>query len=419
MRLFITLFIGFISLNALEKNDFAYERTLLTSAKTGIIKTELPKILYYHIHNQDLSDLAVFDADGKVMPHILKHLDTSEQHVQREEIPFAHVKTLREHKGEALDINYLDKKFTLIVNSKVSDEDYILDLSKMQRGVDYIQVASSDSDYILNTELACSDDLSHWRALSTSQVLANMTMQNSHIVKTRLNINSSSCSYLKIHTQKPLTITGVKAINTHTVLQPTAPKTVEFQLLNKAIEFEFPKHLKLQNLIFKLLDNEQLYKLDVFSKNSEDEEWHLLKHITVYTLKNGELTNLSTPLSSYASHYRIEAAEGSYLPERVELYVSYDPTYLYFLAQGTAPYTLSYGSLKRVDQNTALMKLFDIKSEISDAILDKETIVNIDANKAVVQRDNRAILVWLSLIVGVLLLGFMSYKLFTEYHTRS
>ena len=94
------------------------------------------------------------------------------------------------------------------------------------------------------------------------------------------------------------------------------------------------------------------------------------------------------------------------------LFFTYAHKRLSFMAQGTPPYALYYGSLKAEVPNTDFGALTKVSSQAS---LEKPQLINPDALKAKKKpRNNSAILVWISLLFGVMVLGFMSFKLLKD-----
>ncbi|MBU0631866.1 DUF3999 domain-containing protein [bacterium] len=414
MKLLLSFFITIVALHAIEKNDFAFERMIEMPSKEGIVKIDLPLVIYNHLNTSNFLDIAIFDADNKTMPHAIEQLDTKKQKIQILTLPFSHVKTIKEKKNTTLNINYQGKKLTLIENSKISDEDYILDASKMKNGIDYIQIKSNDHEYMLLTDIACSNDLSHWKEISNSQMLANITMQDSNITKNRLELNINPCSYLKIHTQKPLNIEMVTAVKAQILILKPTPRSIQFIYIGNGIEFDSSKQLTLNTLQFLLPPKEQFYKLNLFCKNGDEKQWTFIKKITIYTLHNGTINNLQTTLFTNADHYRIEPANDSYLPKDFSLSFSYDPAQLYFIAQGKPPYSLVYGSIKTALPNADLHSMIQLNTDFITATLNEEKVLNSSANKIEKKVNYTSILVWVSLVITLMILGFMSYKLIYE-----
>ncbi len=414
MKHFLLFLAALLSLQAVEKDDFAYQRVITMPATQGVVKLELPLTLYSHFNTNNLQDLAVFDANNQAMPHMIKARHISQQRVQKISLPFSRVKTIKEKKETALNINYQGKELTLIENNSINDEDYILDASQMKEGIDYLQISSNDSEYMLMTDITCSHDLSHWNGLSSGQMLANITMQENAIIKDRLTLNSSACNYLKIHTQHPLNINTIMAYKAQMLFHQPDPEPLLITKVDNGLEFSVSKQITLKELHFVLPQKEQLYKLKLFSKNATASAWSFVKTITIYSLQNGALNNLKTPLFTHAGYYRLEAAENSYLPQELQLSFSYDPQELYFIAQGTPPYTLTYGSIKTALPSADLGNMIQPDTHFISATLGQERLLNTEANKIEEKPNYTTILVWLSLAVGVMILSFMSYKLIKE-----
>lgn len=418
MRIFLLLLITVIALQAIEKNDFAYERDIKTSSQQGLVKIKIPLELYKHLNTRSMLDIVVFDTKNNIMPHSIEKLDLSQQSVQTESLPFSRVKRIKQSKETIFGISYQGKKLTFNESNKVSDEDYIVDTSKMEDGIDYLQIKSPDSEYMIQTDLACSEDLSYWQEIARTQMLANITMQNSNIIKNTLKLNGRTCKYLKIHTQKPLNVKSIIATKVKTFTQKPSSQPLKFNKVNNGIEFKLSKQITIKGLQFVLPHKEQLYKLNLFRKNDGDTEWSFLKQITIYTLQNGAISSLESSFRANADNYRIEPAKNSYLPEELKLSFIYDTAELYFIAQGTPPYSLAYGSTKSSVSSTNLNNMVKLNKNFISATLGDEKILNINANKIEKKTNYTTVLVWVSLALGIIILSYMSYKLIGELRIK-
>ena len=416
MKAIIVLLCAFMTVHALEKNDFAFERIVenKSASQHGVIRIDLPLSVYGHVNGKALLDIAVFDAHGNRMPHMLKHLNATSQTTQRQSISFARIKTLKEQQNSSVLVSYRGKEITFSENTLLDDEDYILDTSMMKDGVDYLVINSSDREYMMSAESACSNDLSHWRSISHAQTLANITMAKGNIVKKRLNVNITHCNYIKVHTQKPLGIESITAVKTVSSATKLKSQILDFRKVDTAIEFNMPQFLTLQGLQFGLSKQKQIYAFNIFTKNSSTQKWLFLKRINIVSSKTQQESTLEARLNTNAKFYRMVAASGSYMPQELQLSFTYNPIQLYFLAQGKTPYSLVYGSLKSVKSSASLKKMLLQKSVYTTATLKEEKVLNSSATIVLKKRDYKAILVWLSLLLGVSLLGFMSYKLLVE-----
>jgi hypothetical protein len=284
----------------------------------------------------------------------------------------------------------------------------------MKNGIDYLQIRSSDHEYMLQADIACSSDLNHWREVAGELMLANITMQESAITKDRLRLNTGACNYLKLHTQKPLNIETITAVKTQTLHRKPEPQTVQLSKVDNGLEFSVSKQVTLKELQFHLPPKEQLYRLNLFSRNDDAPQWSLVQKITIYSLHNGAISKLYSTLYINADHYRLEPADNSFLPQQLTLSFSYDPVQLYFIAQGTPPYSLVYGSIKTTPPSADLRSMIKLNTSFVQATLNEEKVLNSAANKIKKETNYTAILVWLSLAIGVIILGVMSYKLVGE-----
>jgi hypothetical protein len=98
-----------------------------------------------------------------------------------------------------------------------------------------------------------------------------------------------------------------------------------------------------------------------------------------------------------------------------EIRAGWAPKQLYFLAQGKAPFTLAFGNynIKPVQANS-LSSLIKRSGTSIDHVSLGEFIKNDKLNKAGSETPWKLILLWLVLILGTALMGFMAYRLFQQ-----
>jgi len=399
------------NLIAVEKNDFTYKRDIITTQKEGLISVKLPLEVYAKLTFKELSDLGVYDALDQLMPHTLLVKHPSQLKIQEKVIPFASYKSLKTSPAHNIKLVFEGKNINLNAINTFEEKDYILDTSGMTTGIDTLLIKSKNLKNMVHVDTFCSNDLATWRLIKSNEILAKLSMQESPILKERLYLNSKPCHYLKLKIDKPLNIDHISAYKASQQLTKPEPQKLILQHHNNGIEFNLTKNITLNTLYFALPNKEQFYKLILLSKNTKNAPWHPIKTMSIYSLKKGKVTALSLALKTQANYYRIQAQENSYLPKQLELSFDYDNAELYFLAQGTAPYTLVYDSLQKVSQ-VDILALNDTNS--STAQLSREKSLNPNAKVVITPTNYKAIFTWIALILGVILLAFMTFTLIKD-----
>ena len=166
-----------------------------------------------------------------------------------------------------------------------------------------------------------------------------------------------------------------------------------------------------------------LYKGMLYSRNDEKLDWRFRQNVSQYRLNIGETDMRSDAFSLRPNNDRywkvkIET-EGRFSENQLpEIRAGWAPKQLLFLAQGQGPFTLAFGNpvISPANNNdlNSLVKTY----EDSGANIDKVTSGTIIDNANYIAAKNRLpwkkILLWLVLIMGTVLMGFMAYRLYQQ-----
>ncbi len=161
----------------------------------------------------------------------------------------------------------------------------------------------------------------------------------------------------------------------------------------------------------------------LYSRNNEKEAWRYRKEVSQYKLNMGDTILQSNPVSISPNNDRFWKlkiqAETQFTENQLpEIRAGWMPKKLYFLAQGNGPFTLAFGNYNiKPDQRNSLADLID-SIKRSGASIDRVSIGEIiNSNKSFKVEEKtpwKLILLWLVLILGTALMGFMAYRLFQQ-----
>lgn len=398
----------------LDKNDFSYVRDINTTATSGIVSMALPVEVIAKLKNYDLADIAVYDSNNRRMPHALMRQNAQEEQHQELTLPYTLVTNDKLENKTSLYIAMNDKTIALQETTKIQDQDYIVDASLMSNGIDHLLFTTDyDERFMVETDVWCSKDLSDWRLIADKEVLANIYMQEHLVNKNRINLHGVRCNFLKVHTQKPINIQNISGIKVLNKAQSRKTHRLEYESVDGGLEFHVARQMHVEKLHFSLPPKEQFYNFKLLTYNQYDKTWLLSRQITVYSLQKGKLKHLDVALG-YDEKYRLEAIDGAYLPEDMNLSFSYLPTKLYYIAQGKAPYSLHYGALIQVPSSGYLDTILTLDQPSTKATLKDERVINTNVSVKEPTSNYSGVAVWLALILGVVVLSFMSLIVFKE-----
>ena len=406
-----------LTLFAIEKSDFAYESAITTSQESGLISVELPVEVYKGVTSHRLSDVAVFDALGNPMPQRIERVVSRSERVTSSALPFTRLEQKSQKSSDEVEVLINNKSVKITKQEPLENTSYMIDSSRMKNGIDYLIIRSDAESYMVSIDIAKSDDLKHWSLLAHDERLAKLSMQNTNVLKERINIRTGATPYLRIESSEPFVISSVTAYRHETQYQVDEKTQIAYTKEDGVITFTLPPFIYLKSLFFTLPDADQMYQLKVVSKDKKDGEASVVARGNIYSLEGGKVRKDEIAVGTFGKKYRIEAQNNSYLPQLLSLHYTRDRSVLTFLAQGVAPYTLRYGSLRTTVVNSDL-SAFRPSDTYVPASIGEGVLRNPDAITTPKKPEKEsALLVWLALLVGVVLLSFMSYKLIKDTKT--
>ena len=406
-----------LTLFGLEKDEFAYESSIITTQESGLITFDIPLSIYDKVQSSDLSDNAIFDASGHPMPQHIQSTIKSDTTLISTSLPFSYLPQKSQKLGEQVEVTVNNKKVKITTQEQSQNSSYIIDSSAMDKGIDYLIITSDDARYMVSVTITGSHDLKRWKYLARDERLAKLSMQETQIIKNRINIHTHATPYLLIQSEKKFNISKITAYKQQRHDLVNTPQPLTYTHTQDTINFELPNFVHLESLFFNLPNAEQMYRLKVTVKNSVDAKPRVVARGDIYTLQNGTIKKDTLSVNSYGRYYTVEAINNSYLPQKFSLEYTYEHKILQFLAQGNPPYSVVYGSHKAYVSNSDLSAFSaNTKAKVT---LGQTKPLNLSA----ITTDNTpeeegTLLVWLALLVGVLLLSFMSYKLIKETHAK-
>ncbi|MDF1879743.1 DUF3999 family protein [Sulfurimonas sp. MAG313] len=416
MKIFIFLIITINVLFALQKDDFAYVKSIITNTERGLIKVKLTPEIYSKLVHNNLSDMAVFDANGHIMPQQLSGISSTQKLSKIQDVPFIKFSVLKKSKEQQLRFEYKGAIINMHDTKEESSHDYIVDLRQIHKEVQTLYLQSNLSKYMIAMDVQCSNDLQGWKTLKAEAIIASLDFQDSRLTQNSIDLPLTSCKYLRLRTQDvfPLTKVEVRTYAKKTKVI-TEHEPLIFKRVDNSLEFTLSKNINLEKLHFNLEEGEHYYKLSILAKNKGDEDFRLLKHANIYNIQyqGKKLQKHFIQFDSEYDFYKIKAQSSSYLPTQLTLSYEYQRQDLYFLAQGQGPYLLAFGSYEARINSTNLEYLLEGAQSLKEVTLGKTKLLGGEKRLYMkkIERPIQSYLVWMFLVFGVCLLVFISYRL--------
>lgn len=376
MKRSLILSLLFLSAHAdaapLSLADFAYAFELKTPQPADVYSLTLPEAVYTRSLTTDLSDVAVFDAAGEAVPHVLQpppqptpepapvELAYFPLYENQASIPDeTAVKLLANFEGSAAEFqkNAPAEKGAVIA--------YVVDTGKRDRTfspqVDALQIAWTDNGTNLAThiDVDSSADLVHWFPLRRDAVLARMNFAQQRLELNRVELIDHPDRFLRILWPSGHQGSSITAV--HALLART-PGPGDRQWINiaghfskdsssPAFDYQVPGGLPIREINLALGTVDSFLRCGLFSRASPKQPWTARGTHAFYRarLADTELTNAAVaiePTSDGYWHVTYDPQQFGFGSEIPWLRIGWTPHRLVFLARGGGPYTLAYGSAR-------------------------------------------------------------------------
>lgn len=363
----------------LHPHDFAYGMTLQGDGAGALYTFELPDELYSDTFRSDLGDMRIFNNNGEVVPHVLQHQTVGEEIRHTVTLPFYPLfadeplsrgeTTLRIVPGRQGTVIDLRAQTAQDVTGRTISY-YIIDASVLKQPIRRLtlQWQPTGESFVSTVVVEQSSDLDHWRPL-TSATLAELLYGNDQLQRNEILLPVQQQSYLRL--SWPMGSKGVVlAALEAEVARPRVETTLHWSIANHRTsevtsgryEFEVSGHYPVERLQLVLPQDNTMVRAKLSSSSDpQGNPWTVRYQGVVYSLlhegerlDSGEFT-IPTTRDRY---WRLEVAQegggiGSGLPQ---LKLGWIPHRALFVARGSAPFTLAFGSahVEGVPQDQAL-----------------------------------------------------------------
>jgi len=445
----LALVVLFVPASATPYNadDFAHSATL-SDAKTSLREVAIPRTLYEKMQRRDYGDLRVFSADGQIVPH--QFSQSSSRVDSKQETPLVFYPFSKEQAANPSNIqviiNQKAGEQSLQINqhlanesTKINEYQYILinksenqtkkrkgspELCKLQ--LDWEQNKPSS---IISFKLESSDQLQNWRTLSRKLTVSKLNYSGSQLLHNQVQFSCTSQKYLRLtwlQTNQQTHLVQIKGLYTKKGEQQIQWQSFgkpRYSAEEKGWLFESNIIASISKLEFVAPQDGLLYKGILYSRNNEKEAWRYRKEISQYRLNMGDTILQSNPVSISPNNDRfwklIMQTEAQFTESQLpEIRAGWMPKKLHFLAQGNGPFTLAFGNYTiKSEQRNSLSDLIE-SIKRSGASIDRVSVGEILSNNKSFKVEEKTpwklILLWLVLILGTALMGFMAYRLFQQ-----
>ena len=348
--------------------DYASQWTLATE-KADTFAVTLDESIYRQVTRADLADLAAFNADGEELAFgPLPPAYRAPPNAWRPAVWFAlpaqeatapNTGDLQLHVTRAADGSLaLDTSLSGAAQAaaKTGTSDLLIDVRAKDHSVNALafDFAADAPDFSTQVVIEASDDLQHWRTLSSDAPLAQLRQNGQMLLRRTVEFDAQPATYLRVHASAVLPLRAVSLRLRGQGSEPARSMLdAEFVARDgRAFVYRMPARIVTERVNIELADDNAVAHFDVAVREQGETGWHPIGAYTAFRLRGAGVTLDAEPMeigSTRVSEWRIEP--DSNLAKTPRLRFSYQPESWVLLTHGRAPYTIVAGS-RRAQRST-------------------------------------------------------------------
>lgn len=431
--------------------DYAFGRSLDTSAPSQWYRVMLPLAVYAQSTSADLHDVRVFNQSGEPVPFSLIAATRPQASVQSTALRLfpldASPLAPASDAGDSDKILLRSRNGVEIVlqgqKAAAAGQHYLLTLPEQASG----ELAISQMELLWNTPQSSwqgtasvyySEDLKRWYTLGEDMPLLDVASGQDRLKLDRIDtetvLSPDANRYLMVvlnAQSQGITLTGVNAIS---AAAQADPEEINLEgegepLSASEAQWRWARPQPLHAVSISL-NGEGVLPVEIAWRSSEKDAWHPLKKEVLYRLdgKTSPPVSLSGGLVQAVKITTLNARLPEYLPSVTGHRDRYD---LVFNAQGKAPFVLAWGNgaAKPAKVEPDMLIPADLHKTYNMANLPQADVVDdvalggearLTATSAA-DRESRlnTLLVWGALIAGVILLAGMAWRIWRETQRKA
>jgi hypothetical protein len=416
----------------------------LTGGEGSIRYLLLNENLYRGMASDDASDIAVFNAENKQLPHRIEGQQKGLEKSRTVSLPFFPVldETVE---GAASFWQYEEGKQSFELRYRTWQEkreqsqqeavSYILKNDNPDNRLTKLTISWSQqqTSMIGAMKVEAGNDMTSWSTLVSRAVLSRLTHDGNTLQQDQIELRPTQAKYLRlswIGSNPGVTINEIHA-EYSTIPDGDAQQWIDIGTITpvedeeNAYQFDTGGPMPVRQLAFAIPHDGLYYRGKLYSRTTEEQEWRYRGSISQYRLLRDGLTTESSPIEMsdlQDRYWKIELEQPLNLQPQdyPVIRIRLQPQRLVFLAQGEEPFMLAIGSRRVEPQSFSLPghKLPDDYSEETSAMVTISEEVMLGGEEQLQapkkKADLKTWLLWTVLVLGVLVMGWMARGLLRE-----
>ena len=424
--------------------DYAFGVQVTPGSPEPFQRVALPAAVYEGAVQRDLADLRVFNADGELVPYAwvppraVSHerppaiaLPMFPLYIDRErrDVSGLALTVVRNATGTTVSINSTDAEPT---TGKVLGG-YILDASALDEPLVALTFAlpPTPGATTMRLAIAASDDLAAWRSIAADSVLVNIEYAGQRLTRNRIDVGPLKAKYLRVSWAADGPVIAFGAVSgefgTRAIESPRQWRDAQGTRVAERqgdYEYDLGGAFPVDRIAVDLATPNSIWPATVLARANPTEPWQVVGSTVFYRLEQpgGDITSAPFPVAGAARRYwllRVDPRAGA-IGEAPPLRAGWQAQEIVFAARGRAPFTLAYGKYSAVAGALPIATLVpgydgarDLPARLTVARTGQSTTLG-GPDQLRKPPDVRRWVLWAALVLGVIVLGWMAWRLSRE-----
>jgi hypothetical protein len=430
----------------LTPTDFAYGQTVIAPEPATAYRVALPLELYRSSVRSDLGDVRVFNERGAVVPYSLQrpNLETL-QSLPAVKLPLFPLTGEKSASPDAIRVTIESGHGAVNVETQGAAQDrqaiagYILDARATDRPIAALTLdwPVDAAEFAGRLRIETSDDLSAWSVVSSGAALANLGAGANRLIERRVEFAPAHAKYWRLtwaDRSAPFALTGAEGEPAQDRVELVrATLMLSAQVDAKApgeFAFDTAAQVPVDRVAIELPETNTIVQAEILSRAQPAHAWREVARRGFYRLTsaNTEIASAWVPIATNTDRYwlvRIDRTGAGIGTGAPKLTLGWVPHELIFLARGSGPFQLAYGSISASSGGVAVDSILPgltaggdatYRVKVVAATLGPQVTLGGEARRLPVPPPIpwKLIALWSSLGLGVVVLAFMALRLSRE-----
>jgi hypothetical protein len=408
----------------------------------------VPAAVYRGAGRRDLGDLRIFNAAGEPVPHAFAPREAEPSAPTLQAVNLFPLYGDRERGIGATSVRVERTQQGTVVNVSVTDAvpaarrklvGYLLDASELKAPQEALLLTwQSREGFSGRVRVEGSEDLKSWHTLAAGAPILFLEHAGARLERNRVELSGAKAKYLRLSFDGVTPDFQLKEVRFELRPQKVEPAR-EWAVLSAQLGktpgellFDAQAHFPVDRLKLVLPQANTVAQVYLFTRERAEEPWRAAGSATAYRLtrEGGELTNPEIRVTVSADRYwriLVDQKGGGFGAGEVKLELGWLPHEVLFVARGTGPFTVAYGNKLAkpgaspvaavLPQDEKLAAAAARVGEVSESAPAAASLFSDPVRFVRGLAENREAkkwTLWVVLLAGVLLLGWMAHRLLRD-----